>query len=179
MKVYNVRGGFNSSNGKNKFSRNSSSYSSVRADVGYIKKSFLNWIDENNNFYFQIIAIVILTLALFISFSSLSGTSSASVFASDESDDVYITNNFNRGLNSGSERRVVPSEIFSVSEDGETEESEAVVVPQTDVYIVRQGESLYYICGKLEVDCDEVKELNGLEYPYSLSVGQRVEFFVD
>jgi len=133
-----------------------------------------DWIDNNNSFAFQILGMLILTAALFLSFSSVASADSS---VSDAKGFVYLTNNFRAAISDPeTSGKVKPQEIVpEVPAGSETNPTvTAPVVPQFTTYTVKSGESLYFICNKLTVDCERVKDLNELKYPYTLSVGQDI-----
>ncbi len=134
------------------------------------KKSVVSWVDQNNTFSFQILGILILTFGLFLSFGVI--TDSGSVSAMD--DDIYVSSSFRNAINNPeSTGQISLQEVFVFDESAE----EVITVPiedTVDFYKVATGESLYYICQKLSVNCEMVKDLNNFESPYALSVGQRI-----
>ena len=178
MKIYNVK---RSSINTKKYSRGASYRFSGRSGrptaFVYAKKSFIKWVDENNSFYFQIIGILILTAGLIVSFGGLSAgkSNSVSAYASDSTNQVHVYSNFRNVVrNPESTGQVLPLEIIFTEEI--TESSEAVPEIVYDFYRVKRGDTLYAICQKLDINCDEVKEINDLEHPYALSLGQEIQF---
>jgi hypothetical protein len=44
------------------------------------------------------------------------------------------------------------------------------------LYTVKPGDSLQGVCLSLNINCERVKELNNLTYPYSLRLGQSIVY---
>ncbi|RLC37937.1 hypothetical protein DRH29_00795 [candidate division Kazan bacterium] len=83
------------------------------------------------------------------------------------------------GVINSNDRSTVES-VIPVSTDTEVtksegNDSEPIILQSTGIYTVKSGDTLAGIGADLNIDWKDLAELNGIEAPYSLSVGQELK----
>jgi len=63
----------------------------------------------------------------------------------------------------------------TATETDETKSGNIIPLKSTGTYTVKSGDTLYGIAIALQIDWEELAALNGIEPPYSLSVGQELK----
>lgn len=137
--------------------------------------NFFEWIDRNNSFYFQILGIAILTAGMLLSFQVFPQSASSTAYASDnEEPKVHLFQIYNDFDNDDKLEEIYIEPDVSLI-DAETASLEEVT--EQKLYKVKNGDTLYAIAKKLKTNSENLKELNNLQYPYTLSIGQELIYF--
>jgi LysM repeat protein len=140
---------------------------------------FLDWIDKDNNFQFQILGVGILTLAIILSFQSFVSSTSVDTAAGDVdpiNKEVRLLTNFQQASSTSSssstgQLQEIPIEMPKVEEPAQTPAVEAEKAKQRN-YEVVAGDSVSLIAKKNNVTSQEIIDANKLEDPAAIKVGQ-------
>lgn len=131
---------------------------------------FFNFIDRFgnlNSFYFQIIGISMLTLAIILTFFSIFNFTTTQTSASDGNENVKILTNFQGDEYTRSSNpklvEITPPQVEPVEP-----------VKEPEYYVVKPGDSLFSISAELGIDINLLIELNDLEDPRNLVVDQKL-----
>ncbi len=127
---------------------------------------------EQKPFIAQIVGISIITLAIILSFQTLtdfSSTNASSNFTAQEQE-VRILSNFNEKISDGRVVKTVIEEIPNTKPTVEVKKEEVKPIqPQT--YTVSEGDTLSAIAAKFSVTTKELVEKNGIENPLLIRLG--------
>jgi len=115
----------------------------------------VKWIDNNAQTWFHGYSLVILTIAWTLMYSSLEWT------PEDNTGSIKLDTVWGERNNGAMIQESLP---------------ENFIKPIMVGYLVQPGDSLYAICATLETDCDRLIDINNLQPPYTLYVGQRLEY---
>jgi LysM repeat protein len=134
-----------------------------------------------NPLTFQLIGIGILTVAIVLFFQSVFSASLLPAAAESrgvQNKEVRLLTNFQQTTSMGSAGQSSLQEIIIPDPKPEPslspESAEPVTTKQPKKYKVADGDSLYSISQQLKLPYAELAQLNGLEDPYTLQIGQEL-----
>ncbi|NJK71769.1 MAG: LysM peptidoglycan-binding domain-containing protein [Thermales bacterium] len=131
--------------------------------------SFFSKFGSLNKFYFQIIGMTMVTVAVVLIFYSAFEFTSPGVDASDGNENIRILTNFQKGDYSRSSN----AQLVEIQQENKTEEQakpESVITE----YIVEFGDSISVISLKTGIEIETLIQFNNLVEPYNLEVGQKI-----
>jgi LysM repeat protein len=169
MKIYYTNPNLNYSSRKSRAV--AASFSSKARSSGF-SNSFFNWVESNNNFYFQLIGIFILTVGMVLSLQNfLDGTKLNA--SAKESSDVRILTNFQQQSASLADR----SSLKEVADFVPVVETVKPIVETVNVveYTVKDQETIQSVATKFKVTTEEIAGLNNLLPGQTLTSGIKLK----
>jgi LysM repeat protein len=132
-----------------------------------------------NTFAFQVLGLAIITVAVVISYQTISGDLNSSVALQaknvDSSSDVHMYTNFN----SPNEAKLSPSLVREIKQDSPlaivTVESMPTATEGRASYVVKAGDTLSDISAQTKVSVKALMVLNGISDPGALRIGQELK----
>lgn len=183
MKVYNYSSFNRYSNGSKRTARGQK-FNNKRTHLGLFNNPFKYNLSSINSFYFQIAGILMITLAIIISFQTLIDISSPTTSAGGGSNDsVRVMTNFQADVKRSSEPKIKEIIVEKPADDSPEDEVDTDMVEvqevltkteALDVYIVQANDNLYTIADLFGIPADSFIEVNSMQPPYSLNVGDQL-----
>jgi len=169
MKIYYTSPNLKYSTGK---SRAVTANFSTKVNNLNFSNSFFNWVESNNNFYFQLIGIFILTVGMVLSLQNfLDGTKLNA--SARENNDVRILTNFQQQVKSVANKSSL-QEVEGFVAPVET--TKPVIEPQNVVeYTVKDKETIQSVAAKFKVTTEEISTLNNLLPSQTLTSGMKLK----
>lgn len=169
MKIYYTSPNLKYSTGK---SRAVAASFSSKVNNSNFSNSFFNWVESNNNFYFQLIGIFILTVGMVLSLQNfLDGTKLNA--SAKESNDVRILTNFQQqgiSVTDKSSLQEVAGFVPPVETANPVTETQSVVE-----YTVKDQETIQSVATKFKVTTEEIIGLNNLLPSQTLTAGIKLK----
>jgi|GEM_PF-4652424 LysM repeat protein len=169
MKIYYTNPNLKYSSGK---SRAVAASFSSKVHSSSFSNSFFNWVESNNNFYFQLIGIFILTVGMVLSLQNfLDGTKLNA--SAKESNDVRILTNFQQQSSSISDK----SSLKEVADFVPVVETAKPITEPVNVveYSVKDKETIQSVATKFKVTVEEITSLNNLLPGQTLTAGIKLK----
>ena len=171
MKIYYTNPNVKVSSRNSRLVKTSFSSSIRKSDFS---RSFFSWIESNNNFYFQLIGIFILTVGMVLSLQNfLDGTKLNA--SAKENSDVRILTNFQQSIKTDSDSGKLQEVISTVTPPTVLNEVAKTVEENFVEYTVKDKDTIQTIAIKFKVSVPQITNLNKVPENTNLIVGSKIK----
>jgi len=133
--------------------------------------SFLSFSLKGNTFFFQVIALFVLSVSLLLSFQSLVGISTTSAQAQQLTSDLRIYNNFQQQRSTiQRDQSQFIAQVPSITQQASSQPATA----SEGVYTVQSGDTVVSVAQKFSLSVEVLATLNNLTSKSQLNPGDQI-----